>query len=146
MGRFFLAMCCLLCAGASQAGVYSDDMAKCLVASTSAKDKTNLVRWIFAISALHPDVADISRVSPDGRDKMDRNMAALVERLVTQSCRQQSMDAIRYEGAIAFQQSFQVLGQVAMQELMANKTVGAGFQGFVKYLDKAKIEALEKRD
>jgi hypothetical protein len=143
MKRSILLLCCFLFAGTAEAGLYSDDMARCLVASTSPKDKTILVRWIFAISSLHPDVADISRISAAGRVELDRSVAALFERLVTDSCRKQSAAAIRYEGAMAFQQSFGVLGQVAMQELMTNKNVGAGVQGFIKYMDKAKIEALK---
>lgn len=141
--RYFLVIALLLVPAISMAGVYSDEMGKCLVASTSAQDKTKLVRWIFAISALHPDVASIASVSEAEREQMDRDTAALFERLVTESCRKQTMDAIRYEGAaIAFQISFGLLGQVAMQELMTDKTVNSGFENFIKYLDMKKLEAL----
>jgi len=73
---------------------------------------------------------------------MNRKQAALVERLLTQACRSETQAAVRYEGPIAFQLSFQVLGQVAMKELMSDKSVSSGFDAFVKYLDKAKLEAL----
>lgn len=142
--RLFLVLSLALFANVSLAGVYSDDMAKCLVASTSKKDKTDLVRWIFANAALHPDVVSISRISADSRDKLNRSTAALMERLLTQTCRKQTQDAMRYEGPIAMQLSFQVLGQVAMKELMSDKAVSAGFEAFSKYLDKSKIEALGK--
>ncbi len=143
--RFFVALGVSLLCGAAHAGVYSDDMAKCLVASTSVKDKTDLVRWIFANAALHPDVTGISSISPASRDDMNRTTAVLLERLLTEACRKQTQEAVRYEGPIAIQLSFQVLGQVAMKELMSNKAVSAGFEAFVKYLDKAKIEGLVAR-
>jgi hypothetical protein len=134
----------LICATAN-AGVYSDDMARCLVTSTSPKDKTDLVRWIFANASLHPDVAGIARVTDATRDKLNREVASLLEKLVTDTCRKQSQDAFRYEGRTAFEQSFSTLGQVAMRELMSDKTVSAGFAAFTKYLDKEKLEAIGKQ-
>lgn len=145
MLRLIIVAASLSLGGLAHAGVYSDDMARCLVSSTSSKDKTDLVRWIFANAALHPDVANVSSVSAEARDKLDRDIAALLERLVTDVCRKQSDEAFRYEGATAFQDSFGVLGQVAMQELMSNKDVANGFQTFAKYLDNAKFEALGKQ-
>jgi hypothetical protein len=140
--RLALSLALALGCSVAQAGVYSDDLAKCLVKSTSLDDKANLVRWIFAIAALHPKVSDITSLSSDAREGMNRGAANLFERLLTESCRTQSQEAIRYEGAIAMQQSFQVLGQVAMQELMTDKSVSQGFEGFAKYLDRSKLEAL----
>ena len=76
------------------------------------------------------------------RDALDREVATLLERLLTDSCRKQSSEAFKYEGAIAFQQSFGTLGQVAMHELMADRNVAASFQSFVKYLDKTKLQSI----
>jgi hypothetical protein len=38
-------------------GMYADEMAKCLVKSTNAADRSVLVRWLFAAGASHPAVA-----------------------------------------------------------------------------------------
>lgn len=126
----------------AHAGIYSDDMSRCLVSNTSATDKTDLVRWIFAISALHPDLSSVAAVTEPQRVDMNRKVAGLLERLLTESCRKQTQEALKYEGSAAMQQSFQVLGQVAMQELMTNAAVANGFAGFSKYVDKAKLEEL----
>ncbi|MCL2829909.1 MAG: hypothetical protein FWD77_04115 [Betaproteobacteria bacterium] len=144
MKKMAAALIGLVLMSGAQAGVYADDLGKCLVSSTSSKDKTALIRWIFAITALHPDVASISRVTDAARDEANRNAAALVERLITQSCKKQANEAIRYEGAVALEHGFQVLGQVAMKELMSNKKVSDGFEGYTKYLDKSKFENLGK--
>lgn len=144
MKRHLCMLACALLASPAYAGAYSDDLAKCLVSSTSQEDKAALVRWVFATAALHPDVASISSVSDSARDQMDRGIAALFQELLTERCRKQTMDAVRYEGGQAFQQSFGYLGQVAMQELMTDKQVGAGFSAFIKYVDKSKIEALTR--
>ena len=44
-----LALCLpLLSSPSAVAGVYADELAKCLVRSTTDADKTYLVRWLFA--------------------------------------------------------------------------------------------------
>ena len=129
----------LLAAGSLHAGPYSDDLAKCLVSSTTARDKTDLVRWIFANAALHPEVRSISAVTPEQRMDINRLNGALLERLLTDSCRRQLQDAVKYEGQRTIELSFQVLGQVAMRELMSDASVGRGFAEMDKYLNAEKL-------
>lgn len=40
----------------SHAGLYTDDLARCLVVSTSTQDRADLVRWIFSAASAHPVV------------------------------------------------------------------------------------------
>ena len=128
--------------GPAQAGLYSDALSRCLVSSTTDKDKTELVRWVFGVAALHPDVASISAVSADHRTEMSRTAAGLFQRLLTETCRSQTVEAIKYEGPAAIQLSFQVLGQVAMTALMSHPAVGQGFRQMGEFLDKKKLEEL----
>ena len=139
LGAFILATAPL----SASAGLYSDDLARCLVQKTSAKDKTDLVRWIFSNAALHPEVASISSLTKDQRVGIDRAAGGLLERLLTTDCRPQTEAALRYEGNVAMQLSFQVLGQVAMQELMSNPAVGQGFSAISQYVDDAKLKTLK---
>jgi len=118
-------------------------MGQCLVSSTSAQEKTALVRWVFANAALHPQVSSIADVTEQDKAAMDRKMAALVEKLVTDDCREETKQAVQYEGGqTAFRTSFQILGKVAMRELMNNPEVRDGFQSFSQYMDKKKLEEL----
>lgn len=126
------------------AGVYSDDLAKCLVASTTTRDQTDLVRWIFATAALHPGVSSIAAVSAEQRTAMARTVAELFERLLTESCRSQFAAAMQNEGNQTIEAAFQVLGQVAMRALMADPAVGKGFDEIDIFLHKEKIEAAAK--
>ncbi len=126
------------------AGVYSDDLAKCLVAATTPRDQTDLVRWIFATAALHPGVSSIAAVSAEQRTAMARTVAELFERLLTESCRSQFSAAMQNEGNQTIEAAFQVLGQVAMRALMADPAVARGFDEFDTYLHKEKIEAAAK--
>ena len=135
-----LALCIM--ALPSQAGIYTDDMTRCLVSNTTTSDKTTLVRWVFSIASLHPEVATTSTLSEEKREALDRGIAALFERLLTRDCRKQTQEAIRYEGTGSLRSSFEVLGQVAMQELTVHPAVAKGFSGFLKYIDEQKMKEL----
>jgi hypothetical protein len=124
------------------AGVYGDDMAKCLVRSTTEVDRTVFVRWMFAAMALHPDVESMAVISAEQRDAINRDAGALFQRLLTESCRSETQQAIKYEGAPTIQAAFTVFGQVAGRELMLNPHVSQSMAGLAKYLDQAKLREL----
>ena len=126
------------------AGVYGDELAKCLVASTTPKDHANLVRWIFSVAALHPDVSSISSVSTEERSAMSKSVAQLFQKLLTESCRKEFSTAVQYEGATTIETSFNVLGQVAMRALMTNEEVAKGLGELDTYIDKAALESASK--
>ncbi|MFP5409719.1 MAG: hypothetical protein ACLGG6_01970 [Gammaproteobacteria bacterium] len=132
----------LLTAGPAFAGPYSDDLGKCLVASTTAADKGALVKWMFATAALHPAVKSIASVTPAERTGFNRGTARLFERLVTESCKAQTQQAVKYEGAVALQVAFQLLGQVAARELFADPAVAGGMAELERHFDKQKLEAV----
>jgi hypothetical protein len=115
------------------AGVYTDDLTKCLVKSTSDQDQILLIKWIFAMFALHPAVQPLAAVTADQRDTLDKDGASLMSRLLTENCRQQAIDALKYEGISAVRDSFQVLGQVATRGLMTDPHVTDGMAKLGKY-------------
>lgn len=130
----------VLHAGVAQAGPYSDDLAKCLVESTTAADKNALVKWMFATAALHPAVKSIASVTDAERAQSTRSTAELFVKLLTESCRAQAQQAVKYEGATALQTGFQILGQVAARELFADPNVAQGLAELEQYIDSRKIE------
>lgn len=124
------------------AGVYSDELAKCLVSSTTKADRVELVKWMFSAASAHPAVKTISSITPAQLDEANKNVAHLFMRLTTESCLEQTKNAIAYEGALAFQSSFEVLGQVAGQEMFASPEVEAGMAGLEKHLDEEKLSVI----
>jgi hypothetical protein len=136
-----LCLACILGTSA-QAGIYTDDMSRCLVNSATVKDKTDLIKWIFGIMAAHPDVAAMSAIKDKQRDELTKTAGLLLQRLMTEDCRKQTADAIKYEGNVAIQSSFAVLGQVAMQELMTNPIVARSTSDIAKYIDENKFKGL----
>jgi hypothetical protein len=124
------------------AGPYGDDMAKCLVKAASPDDQTVFIKWLFAAIALHPDVASMASISAQQRDEFNKRAGALFQRLLTESCRSETQQAIRYEGPATIQYAFQVFGQAAAGNLFANPSVAVGMKDLAKYIDQDKIKAL----
>lgn len=124
------------------AGPYADDMAKCLVKSTTAEDKSTLVQWMFATMSLHPDVKWMAALTADQRETLNKNTAKLFETLLTKTCLAETKQALQYEGPSTIESSFSVLGQVAARELFANPAVAAGNADLAKYLNTEAIQNL----
>lgn len=142
----------MLCALASlvsatspaQAGIYTDDLSKCLVRSASDADQKALVLWVFMAMARHPSAQIYTNLTDKQRDDGDRAAAGIFQRLLFQDCRSETVSALKYEGANAIEPAFSVLGQVAMRGLMGEPSVAGGMSGMAKYVDVAKFDALAK--
>jgi hypothetical protein len=124
------------------AGPASDTLGNCLVDATTPAEKRALVRWIFAMAALHPGVQDGSTVTDEQRTAMSKEAARLIERLLTEACFAEARAALESEGEAAIQSSFEMLGAVAAQELLSHPRVSEGLAEVGKYLDEEKLEKL----
>ena len=89
---------------------------------------------------LNPDVESMAVISSDQRDEINKNAAALLQKLITVTCRTEVQKAVKYEGPQTIQQAFQVFGQVAGRELMTSPRVAEGMVGLEKYIDEKKMK------
>ncbi len=143
-GAVWAAVVVLSCAAnPALAGLYTDDMSRCLVESSTKEDKAALVRWIFVALSQNPAISSLSKATEADIDKANANVAAMMMRLLTEQCVDKTRKAIKYEGMAAIQTSFGVLGQVAAAELFSDPKVGAVMSGLDKTVDKKKLEALK---
>lgn len=139
--QFLLAALLVLSAnGAAHAGPYSDELSKCLVESTTSADKAALVKWMFATASLHPAVKSIAPVTDADRRRANRDTARLFERLVADVCLGQTRQAVKYEGDVALQTAFQLLGQVAARELFDDPAVAKGLEDLQQHFDGKRLE------
>ncbi|MEO7208419.1 MAG: hypothetical protein ABI356_13025 [Steroidobacteraceae bacterium] len=127
---------------AALAGVFADDLGKCLVNSTTKDDRANLIRWLFVAASHHPAVKPIATVTPAQQEESDKQMGTLVMKLLTESCKTESQKALQTEGTGTIQFAFEVLGRVAGQELFSSPEVAGNLKGLAKYIDPEKIKAL----
>lgn len=140
--RVLAAALTLAVTGEAWAGPYADSLSRCLVESTTAAEKATLVRWMFAMMALHPEVESASAVTPEQRAAISKDTATLFQRLLTETCRKQAREAIAYEGPNTIEASFSLLGQVAARELFTHPKVAEGMSEFAKHLDENKLKEL----
>lgn len=121
------------------AGVYTDDLSKCLVSKTTPAQKSILVNWMFSAMARNPAVARFVSIPESERDAFDEDMAKLFESLLIDTCRSEAQAAVKNEGSQAIGAGFNVLGQVAGRELFANPEVASAMNDLDKYIDMTKI-------
>ncbi len=127
----------------AQAGAYTDDLSKCLVKSTNPADQLALVQWMFSAMSLNPAVRPLVSITDAQRARFDKQAASLFVRLVSDNCRVEAVDALKYEGPSALGMSFSVLGQVATRGLMSDPHVRAGMTQLGTYFDhNDKLEAV----
>ena len=124
------------------AGPYSDELARCLVRSTSEEDKNDLVKWMFAAFASHPEVKSMASISETQREECNEKTANLMMRLLTESCRSQTEEALKYEGQGTLEASFRVLGSVAARGLMSHPDVANYMAGLDRYIDAQKLKSV----
>jgi hypothetical protein len=93
------------------------------------------MQWIFSAMSLHPAVSPLASITAEQRVAFDKKGAALFIRLMSADCRQQTIDALKYEGTAALQTSFQLLGQVAMRGLMSDAHVAEGLKKLGTYTE-----------
>lgn len=134
----------ILACSSAHAGVYSDALGVCLVKSTTASDRTNLVRWVFSSIALHPDIRAMSSITVAQRADIDKTAGGLYERLLTVDCRAETIAAVKNEGSAGLEAGFNTLGQVAMRGLFSASEVTAGMAGLTANVDSAKLTTMFK--
>lgn len=132
------------CSAPSVAGMYTDDLSRCLVEGTSKADKTVLVQWIVMAISQHPAVTTLNKGSAADIDQSNAATGALFMKLLTETCVEQTKKAVKYEGPAAIQGAFGVLGQSATMELFSDPEVQKVMNGLVAYVDEKKLEALKE--
>ena len=81
----------------------------------------------------------LSNVSSEEAETLSKSAADLMVTLLTERCRTETQQAMKYEGSDTLKTSFSVLGQVAMQGIMTHAAVANYLGGLSKYMDQEKI-------
>jgi diphthamide synthase (EF-2-diphthine--ammonia ligase) len=117
------------------AGPASDALGKCLAASSTRKDRADLLRWMFAAMSANADVQTLATTTPEQRDAASRQAAEVVQRLMLADCRPQAVAALKENGPAAVGDGFKALGARALNELADDPGVKSVVSGAVKYID-----------
>ena len=150
MKKFFVLslvlLSCVTVFSTAKAGIYGDELTKCLVNSASAEDKIALAKWMGLAIVQHQAVAPL--VTTSQQDLMDVTIDAgdMVIELLGKVCQKEANAALKYEGQTAMTHSFEYFGRVAVQELMIDANVKKAFGLFGSYLKKNLNKNLKKKN
>ncbi len=122
-----------------------DALGRCLADNTTGKDRKELARWIFAAMTGHPEMKSMSAATAADVEASTRQAAAIFTKLLADTCSKEIRAAVDAGGASALESGFQMLGQLAMQELMTNPQVAGTLGSIEKYVDRARIDAALRR-
>ena len=128
-------------AAPAQAGVFSDDLARCLVTKASEADRTNFTRWMVSVLTSDPQVKSLANLTEAQREQIRTLAAKTFQRLALHDCHDQSVAAIKQEGGHAFFDAFGALGESAMNQLMSSPAANAELEKLGSGFDKAEMDA-----
>ena len=126
------------------AGPFGDDMAKCLVTSTSNRDRTKLLKWMFRVYGEHPEVSYMVNLSDREKKVIDKDIADIFTRLLSEDCIDETKKALDNEGDNVMFTAFQLLGQVAANGFNENPSVERSINKFVELVEYEKLDYLDK--
>lgn len=144
MARIIVGLVLFAGAPPAQAGVFADDLSRCVVSKASPADFDVIIRWVFSAMATNPSIKSLTTLTDADRERMDEQFAALTDRLLLSDCRTQLSTAMKAEGNSVIEKSFQMLGGAAMNALMGSPQAQAAVGAFAAKLSEEKWEAFRK--
>lgn len=119
----------------------AEALGSCLVDSLDGKERKRLARWIFFSMAAHPEINSYLEATPKDIQSNDEYVGQLVTRLLAEDCPNE-LKAANAQDPRAVEKSFELVGQVAMQELMRNDEVRTAISNYARHADTKKISAV----
>lgn len=127
----------------AQTPAQNDALTSCVVRSATQADSVVLMRWLFIAISRHPDLPQNVRVGDAEGLAANRDMGALVNRMLFEACEAETRAAVAANGPeAAVEAVFGTLGEKAMTDLMGNSDVMASVIQLGAYIDRTRFEAL----
>lgn len=142
--RFAALLLALAAPFAASASPSIDAVGTCLTDHSDGRDRKDLVGWIFLAIARHPDIGAMSAASAEAIELSDRRVGALFTRLLAEDCPGPVRAMLAEHGPSAMAKAFEILGRVAMTELMGHPDVAVALSGLEAHFDQARIDAALK--
>jgi len=121
----------------------ADALSTCLADNLNGKERKSLAKWVFFGMGAHPEIKPYLNITQRDVRMSDKYMGTLITRLLTIDCSGQLKTAYASDPK-SLEKSFEAIGRVAMQELMANDDVDKAIGAYIYFTDLNKIEKLMK--
>lgn len=109
---------------------------------TTAQEKTDLVRWIYVTMSFHPQLMDLSNLTADDVEMVNIRVADYMTNVFAYKCNEELNMAIDCEGEESVYYAFELLGEIAITELMEDQGVSAASELFIDYIDLSIFEQI----
>ena len=109
-------------------------LSTCLTDSLNGKERKELAKWIYFGMSQHSTIKPYSNISNDDQIQMDQYLGKLMTRLLTVDCKSIVKSALEADSN-SLEAAFGVVGRVAMEELMREKSVSRTLEQFSEYVD-----------
>jgi len=109
---------------------------------TTTQEKTDLVRWIYVTMSFHPQLMDLSNLTADNVEMVNIRVADYMTNVFAYKCNEELKMAMDYEGEESVYYAFELLGEIAMTELMEDQGVSAASELFIDYIDVSIFEQI----
>ncbi len=128
------------------AGPLTDKFSVCLLSKTTNEDKQTFAKWMFAAISNNDSVKSLSNITKEHGEQLNQSVANLFTDLVTNRCKDEARDSIKYEmGVATLEGSFNVLEKVAIQSIMSDPNVGIYMSGLLDHLSIQKLNPVFSR-
>jgi hypothetical protein len=116
----------------------TDTFADCMINSLNGKERKNLAKWIFLSMAAHPSIKPFLNATANDIQESDQYIGQLITRLLADDCPNELKAAYQSDPK-AVENAFELVGKIAMQELMTNKETMNALTNYFIYADQEKI-------
>lgn len=144
--RFLGISAVMLCTLATPAGagVFTDDLSRCLVNKSTETDQNAFMAWMFSAVSSDPTLQKFTTLDRKARDQIAANAAASFQRLLLVECRKEAVAALKADGEESITQSFGQLGRSASRQLFQSPQAQTELETLGKNFDEAKMNALAR--
>lgn len=126
----------------ASASTYEKNLTSCLLKNTGERDKIILARWMFVAIAEHDSIKNDFGISERKKISSIRSAAEYLQFVLGDKCLSETRAAIKNDNQ-GFLKAFEKLGEVAILELMENKSVNVALEEWLKYVDNDFLKKFE---
>ena len=138
---FFLGVAVVAAAPAS-AGVFTDDLSRCLVEKATDADKQVLKQWMFSAFSADPSLSPLASISASKRQQITTDAGKVYNKLLLADCRKEAVAALKNEGQHALGPSFGVLGRSVANSIFNSPAAEAEIGRLGEAFDESEFKKL----
>ncbi|MEM6624255.1 MAG: hypothetical protein AAF674_18690 [Pseudomonadota bacterium] len=125
-----------------EAGLFEDDLKRCIVDNATPEDNLALVRWVLIALSHHEGARDIVSLAPGASEITAKGYADVFNRLMLLDCREELQKAVQMEGQQALRAATRFFGSTAVRSLFTDPGVSAELDKVDRYFDTEALESL----